>query len=108
MRKAKGSDKLRKQAKAKPATKPRKQRGHKPVDIAKAKTPQDSGVKHAFMQPLQSPPAGREYLRGLIGRQANPERDYPTRYLTGRRNKDQQAGNYFIQLSTFHIGNRGF
>jgi hypothetical protein len=46
--------------------------------------------------PHQSPPIEREYLRALVGKQGRPESlDKPA--------KGKQAGDYLVQLATFHI-----
>jgi hypothetical protein len=106
MRKAKGSEKLRKQVKAKTKTRQRPTQKNAPI-AAKAKS-RDYEMHGAFAQPLQSPPAGREYLRALIGKQANPALNNPIESSATINNADQRADNYFIQLSTFHVRNRGF
>lgn len=107
MRKAKAHINTRKQPKAKPAAKAAKPRG-RPLQNADQSEPLRRLDPHyAFEPPLQSPPAGREYLRALIGRQANPAEDHP-RAAAGTKNAGQWADNYFVQLTTFHIRDRGF
>jgi hypothetical protein len=107
MRKAKGSAKPRKPSKAKTAAKARQPPAQKNVKVADVESPQNSMMPHVFARPLQSPPAGREYLRALVGRRANPGLDAVGSRVRSK-NDDQQPDNYFIQLSTFHIRNRGF
>jgi hypothetical protein len=74
--------------------------------VADVASLQNSEMHRAFVQPLQSPPAGREYLRAVIGRQANPHL-HAVGSPIRKKNDDQQADNYFIQLSTFHVRSRG-
>lgn len=56
--------------------------------------------------PNQSPPVEREYLRALVGRQGKPSRPDESGG-SGKKGKegkkDQQIGDYFVQLATFHI-----
>jgi hypothetical protein len=52
--------------------------------------------------PLQTPPVEREYLRALVGRQGKPIGP-GERGGSGKKAKKDQAGDYFVQLTTFHV-----
>jgi hypothetical protein len=53
--------------------------------------------------PRQSPPVEREYLRALVGRQGKPSSSDASGESGKKGTKDQQVGDYFVQLATFHV-----
>lgn len=108
MRKVKNRTAKTAPAKATPAKKAANPQIDKRGDEKTNETKIERRNSARFVQPLQSPPAEREYLRAMVGRQANPALVLQRAASTGNKRRGSQADNYFVQLSTFHVRRRGF
>jgi hypothetical protein len=108
MPKAKGRKISLKKPKAKPAATVGKAGALQRDDVDRTPASQHDGPPHTFVQPLQCPPSGREYLRALVGKQGKPVAAGDPGKPQADNAIDRQAGNYFVQLTTFHVRDRGF
>lgn len=87
------------------ATKPRSA-GKTPLEISGSATSGQSSAGAGAQNlelPKQNPPVERDYLRALVGRQGRPANQQKSNASGTKGSKATVAGDYFVQLSTFHI-----
>jgi hypothetical protein len=103
MGKAKSRGTRRAAVKSAAAKKPTPQGGRRATAAAKREPSAGAQGPGMMSLPIQSPPAAREYLRALVGRQGRPAGPGEGAASGKKTKKDEQVGDYFVQLATFHV-----